>query len=90
MRYSLVVATVWRYALLILATLPPPPQVNLRAITPKIPWPLSRPFNTMAWRSSGATNKDLIENLWKNGLISNPTVKAAFLKVNNILPAPII
>jgi protein-L-isoaspartate(D-aspartate) O-methyltransferase len=36
----------------------------------------------MAWRSSGATNKDLIENLWRNKLITDPRVKAAFLKVN--------
>jgi protein-L-isoaspartate(D-aspartate) O-methyltransferase len=35
----------------------------------------------MAWRSSGATNKDLIENLWRNGLIKNMEVKTAFLKV---------
>ncbi len=36
----------------------------------------------MAWRSSGTSNKELIENLWKNGLIKEPKVKEAFLKVN--------
>jgi len=35
----------------------------------------------MAWRSSGATNRDLVENLWKNGLIKHIRVKDAFLKV---------
>ena len=35
----------------------------------------------MAWRSSGASNKDLVENLWRNQLITHPEVKAAFLKV---------
>lgn len=36
----------------------------------------------MAWRSSGTTNKELIENLFKNGLIKNPTVKAAMSNVD--------
>jgi protein-L-isoaspartate(D-aspartate) O-methyltransferase len=35
----------------------------------------------MAWRCSGATNSALIENMWKNGLITDPLVKEAFLKV---------
>ena len=35
----------------------------------------------MAWRSSGATNRDLIENLWRNDLIKDSKVKEAFLKV---------
>lgn len=35
----------------------------------------------MAWRSSGASNRDLIENLWRNRLITKPEVKEAFLKV---------
>jgi protein-L-isoaspartate(D-aspartate) O-methyltransferase len=35
----------------------------------------------MAWRSSGATNRDLIENLWNNKLIKDARVKEAFLKV---------
>ncbi|KAH8903784.1 protein-L-isoaspartate O-methyltransferase [Coniochaeta sp. PMI_546] len=35
----------------------------------------------MAWRSSGATNRDLIENLWNNNLIQDARAKEAFLKV---------
>ncbi|KAK3994398.1 hypothetical protein QBC44DRAFT_340844 [Cladorrhinum sp. PSN332] len=31
----------------------------------------------MAWRSSGSSNKDLIENLWRNGLIKRPEVDRA-------------
>ncbi|KAK5654246.1 hypothetical protein OQA88_7421 [Cercophora sp. LCS_1] len=42
----------------------------------------------MAWRSSGATNTDLIENLWRNNLIKSPLVKSAFLKVDRAHYAP--
>ncbi|KAK1752870.1 hypothetical protein QBC47DRAFT_453576 [Echria macrotheca] len=42
----------------------------------------------MAWRSSGASNRDLIENLWRNDLIKNPQVKEAFLKVDRAHYAP--
>ncbi|KAH8895914.1 protein-L-isoaspartate O-methyltransferase [Thozetella sp. PMI_491] len=42
----------------------------------------------MAWRSSGSTNQELIENLWRNGLIKEPRVKAAFLKVDRAHYAP--
>ncbi|KXX81280.1 putative protein-L-isoaspartate O-methyltransferase [Madurella mycetomatis] len=42
----------------------------------------------MAWRSSGATNRDLVENLWRNELITNPDVKQAFLKVDRAHYAP--
>jgi len=35
----------------------------------------------MAWRSSGASNQDLVENLWRNELITDSRVKGAFLKV---------
>ncbi|GAB1316977.1 Protein-beta-aspartate methyltransferase [Madurella fahalii] len=42
----------------------------------------------MAWRSSGATNRDLIENLWRNELITHPDVKEAFLKVDRGHYAP--
>ncbi len=38
----------------------------------------------MAWRSSGATNRDLIENLCNHRLITDPVVKEAFLKVCTI------
>lgn len=36
---------------------------------------------SMAWRSSGASNEALIENLAKNGLIHSPRVKQAMLGV---------
>ncbi|KAL2151704.1 hypothetical protein VTH82DRAFT_6802 [Thermothelomyces myriococcoides] len=42
----------------------------------------------MAWRSSGASNRDLIENLWRNGLITRPEVKEAFLKVDRAHYSP--
>lgn len=37
----------------------------------------------MAWRCTGATNAELIENMWKNQLISDARVKEAFLKVRS-------
>lgn len=40
----------------------------------------------MAWRSSGASNEELVENLWRNDLITEPKVKEAFLKVLSFLP----
>ncbi|KAF4982111.1 hypothetical protein FZEAL_2217 [Fusarium zealandicum] len=42
----------------------------------------------MAWRCTGATNSALIENMWKNGLIRDPHVKDAFLKVDRAHYAP--
>lgn len=36
----------------------------------------------MAWRSSGATHRELIENLYRNGLIKDQRVKEAMLKVD--------
>ncbi|OHE98625.1 hypothetical protein CORC01_06076, partial [Colletotrichum orchidophilum] len=42
----------------------------------------------MAWRSSGATNKDLVENMWRHGLIKDQRVKDAFLKVDRAHYAP--
>ncbi|QDS71447.1 hypothetical protein FKW77_003697 [Venturia effusa] len=42
----------------------------------------------MAWRSSGATNKDLINNLFKNGLIKSPRIKDAMLAVDRAHYAP--
>ncbi|KAI8624171.1 protein-L-isoaspartate O-methyltransferase [Xylariaceae sp. FL1651] len=42
----------------------------------------------MAWRSSGKCNTSLVENLWKNGLITKEPVKAAFLKVDRGHYAP--
>lgn len=35
----------------------------------------------MAWRSSGTSNAELVENLWRNGLVTDPRAKEAFLKV---------
>ena len=37
----------------------------------------------MAWSCSGRTNKELIENLFRNGLIKSPVVKAAMEKVSS-------
>lgn len=36
----------------------------------------------MAWRSSGASNEALIENLARNGLITQQRVKQAMLSVS--------
>jgi hypothetical protein len=36
----------------------------------------------MAWRSSGSTHQELIENLYKNGLINDKRIKDAMLKVD--------
>ncbi|KAK4136066.1 protein-L-isoaspartate O-methyltransferase [Trichocladium antarcticum] len=42
----------------------------------------------MAWRSSGGSNRDLIENLFRNGMIKHLEVKEAFLKVDRAHYAP--
>lgn len=42
----------------------------------------------MAWRCSGTTNTELIENLYKSNLITDPRVKEAFLKVDRAKYAP--
>jgi protein-L-isoaspartate(D-aspartate) O-methyltransferase len=42
----------------------------------------------MAWRSSGATNRDLVENLWLHKLITHPEAKEAFLRVDRGHYAP--
>jgi protein-L-isoaspartate(D-aspartate) O-methyltransferase len=42
----------------------------------------------MAWRSSGSSNTALVENLWTNGMLSSPVVKAAFLRVDRAHYAP--
>lgn len=53
-------------------------------------YPSSQPPNhlTMAWRSHGATNTALIENLATNKLINAPRVKAAMLSVRTNPPPP--
>jgi hypothetical protein len=38
-------------------------------------------FVDMAWRSSGATNAALVENMARNGLITSSRVKQAMLRV---------
>ncbi|VBB81689.1 Putative beta-aspartate methyltransferase [Podospora comata] len=42
----------------------------------------------MAWRSSGTSNSELVENLWRNEMITHPEVKSAFLKVDRANYAP--
>ncbi|ROV92231.1 hypothetical protein VPNG_09654 [Cytospora leucostoma] len=42
----------------------------------------------MAWRSSGSSNDDLVEQLWRNGLITDERVKEAFKKVDRANYAP--
>ena len=37
----------------------------------------------MAWRSSGASNEALVENLSNHGLIHSPRVKQAMLGVSS-------
>lgn len=39
---------------------------------------------TMAWYCSGSTNPELIENLFKAGLIHNERVKDAMIGVSSI------
>ena len=46
-----------------------------------------RPISDMAWRCSGSSNTELIENMFRSGLIKEPVVKQAFLKVS-ISPPP--
>lgn len=42
----------------------------------------------MAWRSSSSSNAGLVENMWSNGLLTSPLVKAAFLRVDRAHYAP--
>lgn len=43
---------------------------------------LSKFHTQMAWQSSGSSNQELIENLFKNGLITDERIKNAMLKVD--------
>jgi hypothetical protein len=43
---------------------------------------------TMAWRCGGRTNKELIENLFKEGLVTSPIVKTAMENVSTSLGSP--
>ncbi len=36
----------------------------------------------LAWRSSGSTHRELIENLYRNGFIKDERIKDAMLKVD--------
>ncbi|CAG9939506.1 unnamed protein product [Clonostachys rosea f. rosea IK726] len=47
-----------------------------------------RSISNMAWRCSGTSNSELIENLWRNQLIHDQGVKEAFLKVDRAHYAP--
>lgn len=47
-----------------------------------------RPSTTMAWHSSGATNEEMIDNLFKNGLITSSRVRDAMMKVRLLPPPP--
>ncbi|CAJ2508511.1 Uu.00g135370.m01.CDS01 [Anthostomella pinea] len=60
----------------------PKPRTDLNASTP------SRTITTMSWRSSGSSNAELVENLWRNKLITQPVVKDAFLRVDRGHYAP--
>ncbi|SPO05525.1 related to protein-L-isoaspartate(D-aspartate) O-methyltransferase [Cephalotrichum gorgonifer] len=42
----------------------------------------------MAWRSTGVSNSELVENLVRNGMMKDPRVKAAFLKVDRAHYSP--
>jgi len=43
---------------------------------------LSGYHETMAWRSSGSTHRELIENLYRNGFIRDERIKDAMLQVD--------
>lgn len=90
--------------LLVLATLPLAtrilrslPYEGLTSLTRSFSQPVQKEANfSMAWRSSGATNAALIENLAANGLIKSGRVKEAMLAVSYLsylysahFPAPI-
>jgi hypothetical protein len=46
-------------------------------------WSEVRAFNSnMAWRSSGASNRELIENLFRNGLIKDQRIKETMLHID--------
>lgn len=47
-----------------------------------------RPIFNMAWRCSGTSNTELIENMHRAHLIKSPIVKAAFLRVDRADYAP--
>ncbi|CAI4211691.1 unnamed protein product [Parascedosporium putredinis] len=42
----------------------------------------------MAWRSTGTSNEELVENMWRNKLMTDSRVKSVFLKVDRAHYAP--
>jgi hypothetical protein len=40
----------------------------------------------MSWRSSGSTNSELVNNLFRNGLITEDRVKKAMMEVRILAP----
>lgn len=55
------------------------------ATTTNLWWSALKSNLNMAWYSSGGSNAELVENLWRNGLIKEERVKEAFLKVGFLL-----
>ena len=47
-----------------------------------LPGAFNSPQRDMAWRSGGRTNAELVNNLYKNGLITTERVREAMLKVS--------
>lgn len=43
----------------------------------------------MSWMCSGASNKELVANLWKHGIIKTPRIREAFEKVDRAHFSPI-
>lgn len=39
-------------------------------------------YSSMAWRSSGQTNEELVNNLFRNGVLTTERVRDAMLKVS--------
>ncbi|KAJ5819670.1 protein-L-isoaspartate O-methyltransferase [Penicillium riverlandense] len=61
----------------------------LHRITPSLPWNrASRRVSNMAWYCSGSTNTEMVENLFKGGLIKNERVKEAMIGVDRAHYAP--
>lgn len=75
-KVPLTVASLKRHLLRLLAAIPTPLKQ-----APVVTGGRGRGINKMAWRSHGSTNDELIDQLWRNGLIKDERVKEAFLKV---------
>lgn len=61
---------------------PPPMLTRLKQLSQAIKWQQKKNY-TMAWYCSGSTNTELVDNLFKVGLIQNEQVKEAMLGVSN-------